>query len=58
MKAEVAKMKEESGGGTNQEIAKKLKKANDESKTKAKMLEEAQKEKRRTEYKSRKRNVS
>ena len=29
MKAEVAKMKEESGGGTNQEIAKKLKKVND-----------------------------
>ena len=45
MKAEVAKMKEEAGGGTNQEIAKKLKKANDEAKTKTKMLEEAQKEK-------------
>ena len=43
MKAKIAKLKEENGGGTNQEIAKKLKKANEEVKAKNKLLEESEK---------------
>ena len=43
MKTEIVKLKEENGGGTNQEIAKKLKKATDELKIKNKMLDEAEK---------------
>ena len=45
MKTEIVKLKEENGGGTNQEIAKKLKKATDELKIKSKMLDEAERAK-------------
>ena len=45
MKKEITKLKEENGGGTNQEIAKKLKKANDDLKNKTKLVEEVEKAK-------------
>ena len=45
MKTEIAKLKEEKGGGTNQEIAKKLKKTTDELKAMSKMVDEAEKAK-------------
>ena len=45
MKVEMNKMKEENGGGTNRDIAKKLKKATDDLKVKSKLLEESEKAK-------------
>ena len=45
MKAEMNKMKEENGGGTNKDLAKKLKKATDDLKVKTKQLEESDKAK-------------
>ena len=45
VKKELDKIKEEKGGGTNQDLAKKLKKATDDLKVKAKLLDESEKAK-------------